>query len=385
MKRFLFIVPPFTGHVNPTVSVARMLEANGHEVAWVGYGRAIGALLPPKAKLFALDDDQSTQAIADLRQRGHGVRGIASLQFFYQEYLLPFTRLMLPGVLEVVRSYRPDVLIVDQQAFAGTLAARCTEKRWATFCTTSATVIDPLSGLPEVKRWANEQVAVLEREVGLAPSGQSDLSGELVIVFSTQDFVGQTEGWPSSFHFVGPSIQCRPDATPFPWEKLDKRPRVFASLGTVSAEAGDHFYAALVEAFKDSDLQVIVAAPPERLPGAPANFLVRERVPQLALLPQMDAVISHGGHNTVCETLANGIPLVVVPIRDDQPIVANQVVRAGAGIRVRFGRIASRALRDATFEVLEKPRYRQAADRIGRSFAAAGGAKAAAALLEGLA
>jgi UDP:flavonoid glycosyltransferase YjiC (YdhE family) len=96
-------------------------------------------------------------------------------------------------------------------------------------------------------------------------------------------------------------------------------------------------------------------------------------------------VISHGGHNTVCETLANGIPLVVVPIRDDQPIVANQVVRAGAGVRVRFGRIASRALRDATFEVLEKPCYRQAADRIGRSFAAAGGATAAAALLEGMA
>jgi UDP:flavonoid glycosyltransferase YjiC (YdhE family) len=33
MSRFLFVVPPLTGHVNPARSVADQLRADGHQVA----------------------------------------------------------------------------------------------------------------------------------------------------------------------------------------------------------------------------------------------------------------------------------------------------------------------------------------------------------------
>ena len=36
MSRFLFVVPPMAGHVNPTLPVGRELAARGHEVAWAG-------------------------------------------------------------------------------------------------------------------------------------------------------------------------------------------------------------------------------------------------------------------------------------------------------------------------------------------------------------
>jgi len=99
----------------------------------------------------------------------------------------------------------------------------------------------------------------------------------------------------------------------------------------------------------------------------------------------MDAVVSHAGHNTVCESLANGLPLVVAPIRDDQPIIAEQVVRAGAGVRVRFGRARAADLGAAVSEVLTDDRYREAAAVIQRSFLAAGGPATAADVLEDLA
>jgi UDP:flavonoid glycosyltransferase YjiC (YdhE family) len=89
----------------------------------------------------------------------------------------------------------------------------------------------------------------------------------------------------------------------------------------------------------------------------------------------------HGGHNTVCEALANGLPLVVVPIKDDQMIVAQQVVEAGAGVRVRFGRVGARDLRDAVLQVMSEPRFREAAGRVQQFFAAAEDSKAAADLL----
>jgi MGT family glycosyltransferase len=154
------------------------------------------------------------------------------------------------------------------------------------------------------------------------------------------------------------------------------------SLGTVSAERGAAFHATVAQALGDEPLQVILAAPPEHLPDPPSNFIVRQRVPQLALLAHVHAVVSHGGHNTVCESLANGLPLVVTPIRDDQPVVANQVVAAGAGLRLRFGRLGAKALREAVRRVLDEPAFREAAARIRASFQSAGGAGEAARLLE---
>ena len=126
-------------------------------------------------------------------------------------------------------------------------------------------------------------------------------------------------------------------------------------------------------------------APPELVPDPPANVVVRPRVPQLALLERVDAVVSHGGHNTVCESLAAGLPMVLAPIRDDQPIIADQVVRAGAGVRIKFGRVRPDGLRAAVETVLTDPALRAGAERVAASFAAAGGTPEAASLVEDLA
>ncbi len=101
-------------------------------------------------------------------------------------------------------------------------------------------------------------------------------------------------------------------------------------------------------------------------------------VPQLDLMPRLSAVVSHGGNNTVCEALAHGVPLVVAPVRDDQPVIGEQVVRTGAGLRVRFGRVSAPALRESIVSVLDEPSFRVAARRLRGDFAAAGGAVAAA-------
>jgi MGT family glycosyltransferase len=292
--------------------------------------------------------------------------------------LVPLCRGMLPRLLYVIDRYAPDVIVADHQALAGPFAARLHGVPFATFCTTSASLLDPLADLPQVRQWIDDLIAELEREAGLEATSSPDLSPRLVVVFSSEALVGEERAWPAHVRFVGPSIEDRPDPTPFPWDELGGKRRVFVSLGTVSADAGSAFYDAVVEALGDLDAQVIVAAKPSLVPRAPATFIVRERVPQLLLLPHVDAVVCHAGHNTVCESLANGLPLVVAPIRDDQPVIAQQVVRAGAGIRVRYGRLSPRALRDAVRRVLDEPSYRLAAGRIRASFAAAGGAHAAA-------
>jgi len=381
--RFLFVVPPWTGHVNPTVSVARILAARGHEVAWAGHEGLVRRLLPDGARLFALGDGGEDAHIADQLQRSHKVRGLESLRFLWEAMLVPLARVSRAPVERVIDEWRPDLVIVDQQAIGGALAARRRGVRWATFCTTSASVIDTFAGLPKIKAWVDEQLAALEVEAGLAPVATPDLSPDRIVVFSTEALIGADHRLPPQARLVGPSISDRPDATPFPWDALaEDRKRILVSLGTLSIDRDPRFFAVVAEAMAGMPWQAIVVAPDGFLASPPDNVIVRPRVPQLALLPHMDAVVSHGGHNTVCESLACGLPLVVTPIRDDQPVIAEQVATAGAGLRLHFGRLTARALREAVARIVDEPAFATAAARIRDSFAAAGGAAAAADLLE---
>ena len=378
--RFLFVVPPLTGHVNPTISVARALAARGHQVAWVGHPGKVRPLLPEGARLFARPEQVAPEHARAVTDKAQTVRGAAALKFLWEDFLVPIARQMRPGIEAAVAEFAPDVLVVDQQAVAGGLVARARKIPWATLATTSAGVTDPLAALPQVKRWLQDLLAELEREAGLPPTEHGELSPHLVIAFTTPALVGPAERFPAHYRFVGPSLSDRPEATPFPFAEL-RRPCVLVSMGTVNAEASGRFYATAVAALREP--QVVLVAP--TVLDAPGNFIVRPYVPQLALLPHLDAVVCHGGHNTTCEALAHGLPLVIAPIKDDQPIVADQVVAAGAGLRVKFGRVQPEELRAAVTRVLTEPAFRAAAQRIRASFAAAGGAEAAATALEAVA
>jgi MGT family glycosyltransferase len=385
MERFLFAVPPLVGHVNPTVAVARELESRGHAAAWVGHPGTVRPLLPEGATLYALDDRVPAEMLERVTARANAVRGLAGLKFLWEDFLVPLAAAMVSGVEAAVDSFRPSVIVSDQQALAGALVARRRELPFATFATTSAGVTDPLAGLPRVRDWVEKQVLELQRRLGLPDAVRLDESPVLVVVFSTEALVGPLHRFPAHYRFVGPSIRGRPDATPFPFDALRPGTRVLLSLGTVNAERGERFYATAALALAEERLQVILAAPPELVGRPPENFVVRARVPQLALLPHVHAVVCHAGHNTVCEALAHGLPLVVAPIKDDQPVIAQQVADAGAGIRVRFGRVDAAGLREAVRRVLGEPSFREAAARVQASFAAAGGSAAAADAVEELA
>lgn len=156
---------------------------------------------------------------------------------------------------------------------------------------------------------------------------------------------------------------------------------MLVTLGTLNADAGGRFLRECVAAVGDRPgVSAVVVAPGDVFAGVevPDNVLVRDSVPQQAVLDRAAAVVCHAGHNTVCESLARGLPLVVAPIRDDQPIVAEQVVGAGAGVRVRFAHARAEHIGKALDDVLDNPVHRQAAQAVRASFLAAGGAVAAA-------
>lgn len=381
-RRFVFVVPPLAGHINPTLAVGGELRARGHDVAWVGYPEILTDLLPDDWPFVPVTDRLPGPLVQTIEQRAAGLRGAAALKFLWEDFLHPLAEGMVDGLADALDALHPDVVIVDQQTVAGAVVAERDGWSWTTSSTTSAELVDPFEGLPKIRAWADQLLVDFQVAHGLpaekATADRVRSSPHLTLAFTTPALVGDRLHATGPVAFVGPAFG-RPDDTPFPPGLLNvDGPKVLVSLGTVNAEAGERFFRAAAEGLTGSSGRTIIVAPPDLVGPVPDGVHVARRVPQVALLPHLDAVVSHGGHNTVCETLAHGVPLVVAPIRDDQPVIAEQVVAAGAGVRIRFARPTPATVADAVDRVLTDPALRAGARRIAESFAAAGGAPAAA-------
>ena len=57
-------------------------------------------------------------------------------------------------------------------------------------------------------------------------------------------------------------------------------------------------------------------------------------VPQTAIVPQCDVMITHGGNNTVGEAFTFGVPTIVLPLFWDQYDNAQRIDECGYGVRL---------------------------------------------------
>lgn len=374
MSRFLFIAPPLAGHVNPATAVAQVLAADGHEIGWVGSETYLRPLVGRRAVIFR----------TGLRPyRGQHDRGARAMKSLWEQFKLPFARAVLPAVEKAAANYRPDVLVVDQTALAGAVVAHRHGLRWATLCAQAMELTQPFRGRPKIEAWIHRQLQAL------APGCDIDLrfSPHLVVAFTSPALTGPGP-FPEHFVLVGPAIGDRRPEPDFPWPALDPgRELLLVSMGTLAQDLAVDFYGRAARALEPlaDRLQAVLVAPDGAVPDPPGHLLVRPRAPVRELLPRLSAVVCHAGLNITCEALSYGIPLVVAPIRHDQPIIAGQVTAAGAGIRLPFGRATPQQLRAAVTTLLDDPSYRAAAERVRESFPAGGGARAAAAELVALA
>ena len=143
---------------------------------------------------------------------------------------------------------------------------------------------------------------------------------------------------PAQFHYVGPLRPVDTSGPPLAWPIANDRPFVFASLGTVQGYRLDLFKR-IAQACRRVDAQLLVghcgglnAQQARELEAAGATW-VTDYAPQGAALMRADAVVSHGGLNTVLDAMATRTPMLAMPIAFDQPGAAARMVRIGAGRR----------------------------------------------------
>jgi zeaxanthin glucosyltransferase len=194
-------------------------------------------------------------------------------------------------------------------------------------------------------------------------------------------------GVPRGFHHTGPWTDPEARApVDFPWSGLDpSRPLVYVSMGTLQNGILRTFRI-IAEACVGSDLQLVISLggglDPAQLKDLPGDPIVVGYAPQLELIRRASLTISHGGLNTILESLAQGVPVVALPVAYDQPGVGVRVERSGVGRSIPVGRLTVDRLRYAIHTVLTDPTYRERAGRIRSKIDAADGLNRAAEVIE---
>jgi MGT family glycosyltransferase len=114
------------------------------------------------------------------------------------------------------------------------------------------------------------------------------------------------------------------------------------------------------------------------------NMTGAEFLPQTSILPLVDAVITHGGNNTVTECLYFGRPMVVLPLFWDQYDNAQRMAETGCGIRLDTYGHAPEELTGALDALLENRGRRTRVAAVAQRLQAAPGTVRAAGLIEGV-
>jgi len=149
---------------------------------------------------------------------------------------------------------------------------------------------------------------------------------------------------------------------PFPWEKLTGAPLIYASMGTL-LNGMEYVYRAILEAagkFPETQLVLSVGKniDPDDLRPIPSNVIVVSTAPQIELLKRASLCITHAGLNTALEALAQGVPIVAIPIGFDQPGVAARVAYHRVGEFVEVGDLTAERLAQLIQRVRQNPSYR---------------------------
>jgi zeaxanthin glucosyltransferase len=197
---------------------------------------------------------------------------------------------------------------------------------------------------------------------------------------------------PAVFHYIGSLTHDRQVSgeASFPWDWLNGRPLVFASLGSMAAGGDLPLLHSAMSACRELDVQLVMtlgkwrdrkSSMRERLGSVPDNVMVVDFAPQLAILDRADLFITHAGVNSVLEAICRAVPMVAVPSRGDTPAMGSRIERAGIGVRTT-PRASAEQMRSLIQRVLEEKSFRRSAESLRDAMIAAGGVRRAAEIAE---
>lgn len=240
-------------------------------------------------------------------------------------------------LIDAAERLEPDVVLVDMMLWSAMAVAEGLRQPsvilWHTI----------YGGMPAWRKLGRETNRVLnfDRE-GLGLPAVNHIveqaeRAQATIVFTPSQFDELPQPLPHNLHYVGP-LACLPDKSPhtpyeLPWSKDDQRPLVLVSFST-SFQDQLGALQRVVDALGSVDVRGLVTVGPAidgRQLTLPNNVRTESFVPHAQVIPEAKLVITHCGHGTTMAAVTAGIPMLCMPMGNDQFDVSARVIASKLG------------------------------------------------------
>jgi MGT family glycosyltransferase len=380
----IFLNVPAHGHINPTVPIVNELVKRGETILYFSLEEFREKIEKTGAEFRPYSSQELEGAVAP---NGNYVR--------LTKRLLQATERILAENIDYIKTLNPDYIIHDSMSPWGKYMAKYLGIKaintTSTFVFTGEATNKAAGFKYRILKMAFAEgpgeifkILSLKRRLrikyGINPQIM-DLfrnNEDLNIVFTSSQFQPAGAVFGDQFKFIGPSIYGRGDSAAFSLAHMKGKKLIYVSLGTIANEQLA-FYQECIKAFTGKDLHILISVgnkiDKNDLGPVPANIFIENYVPQIKVLKQTSLFISHGGMNSVNESLYFGVPLLILPQRVEQIMVAKRVEELGAGICLIKNPITAGSLYKNSIRIMETNSFYENAGKIGATFKAAGGYK----------
>jgi zeaxanthin glucosyltransferase len=406
---------PLTGHLHPMTALARKLQSRENDVVFIGVPD-VGSIARAAGLTFVsyCDEEYPEGSTARIWGPIAKLHGLEVAEYSASVILPPFIQATLEHLPETLAETGVDALVIDTLHFYAELVPmslgipfvhvwnilHMDRSGTTPMCyfswpheTTPEAVARNLEGLRQIGIRAAPMLEPAMRYVERAglqivwsdPMVADSKSAVITQIPKEFDFPGIP--WPAHFHYAGPfHDNSGREVTPFAWDELDDKPLIYASLGTLVNGLSDVYRVILEAVRKLSGIQVVLSVGKnvdlDDLGLTPTNTIIVRSAPQIDLLKRAALCITHAGLNTALEALAQGVPIVAIPIAYDQPGVASRIAYHGVGEFIELEALTAEALSESILKVMENPSYRDRAGYLQRVIADTDGLDVAADVIE---
>lgn len=410
MAKILLAAHPSVGHTNALRAIGVQLLSQGHDVSmamttiqlpfinlWPEMFRVVASLIQniKDDEIDILPLSLSVSSLLPVIQLPHA-KGQEELKLALRFFTSDMER-QAKQIAGHIQKWEPDIVVADYLMPAAMLGAKLTVRPYVALYHSALPF--PVKGAPpfgsglvdvdpDSEEWAkakmkhkelfgffDSQVQQCAKRLGIKAVYKSLL--EKPISNDLNLLITAAELEPGLFPLAGPVVMTGPCFQQAKTIEQDEpalvafhgeMTRAYISLGTV-LNGQTHVFKSILDAIATFDIQAVVSA------GASFNKLsplinsrthIFRYVPQTALLPLVDIVITHGGNNTVQETLFAGKPMIVIPFGSDQIVNAQRVEKIGVGVSIPFFELNKASLCQAIKKVM-KPDMIERARILGSS------------------
>lgn len=184
------------------------------------------------------------------------------------------------------------------------------------------------------------------------------LQPDLHFLMYSQDLISDTAP-AANTHATGPWIDVAKIAP------TQKKNFIYVSLGTLIDNERKEFLLQTIQRICERNkIQTIISwgawSQNADHPLTSSEFVTTEaRVDQMQLLREARLMITHGGINSVQECILTDTPMVVIPIKHDQDLVASRIKKLGLGQIVKVNKNFESNLEEVLLSELTKDRRQE--------------------------